>query len=146
MTLIQAQDTLTAKLKQYVDDPIVNVKLLSFKFTVLGEVNKPGQFFVNQEMISFSEALGVAGDLTPYGRRTNIKLIRYSGNKPIIYNIDLTTTQALSPEFEYVFPDDLIYVEPVKRKNFLTEAPIISIFTSVVTTGIVLLSFLITKK
>ncbi len=146
LTLIQSQDTITQRLKVYVEDAIVNVKLLSFKFVVLGEVNKPGQYFVNQEKITFSEALGVAGDLTPYGRRTNIKLIRYSGNKPIIYNIDLTTTQALSPEFMYVFPDDLIYVEPVKRKNFLTEAPIISIFTGVISTGIVLLSFLLTKK
>jgi polysaccharide export outer membrane protein len=146
LTLIKAQDTISALLKLYVDDPIVSVKLLSFKFTVLGEVNKPGQYFVNQEKITFSEALGVAGDLTPYGRRTNIKLIRYSNNKPIIYNIDLTTTQALSQEFMYVFPDDLIYVEPVKRKNFLTEAPVISIFTGVISTGIVLLSFLLTKK
>ena len=146
MTLIQAQDTLMARLKNYIQDVIVSVKLLSFKFVVLGEVNKPGQYFVNQEKITIPEALGVAGDLTPYGRRTNIKLIRKVGTNPVIINIDLTTTQSLQPEFAYIYPDDILYIEPVKRKNFLTEAPVITIFTSAVSTAIVLLSFLLTKR
>ena len=146
LTLIQAQDTIMARLKNYIQEPVVSVKLLSFKFVVLGEVNKPGQYFVNQEKITIPEALGVAGDLTPYGRRTNIKLIRKVGVNPLIINIDLTSTQALSPEFAYIYPDDVLYVEPVKRRNFITEAPVISIITSVVSTGIVLLSFLLVKK
>ncbi len=146
MTLIQAQDTLKERLKNYIQEAIVSVKILSFKFVVLGEVNKPGQYFVNQEKITIPEALGVAGDLTAYGRRTNIKLIRRIGTNPVIINIDLTTMQALSPEYAYLYPDDVLYIEPVKRKNFLTEAPVISIFTSVVSAGIVLLSFLLTKR
>ncbi|MEI6815218.1 MAG: polysaccharide biosynthesis/export family protein [Bacteroidota bacterium] len=146
LTLKEAKDTLTRRLKNYIQEPVIAVKLLSFKFTVLGEVNKPGQYFVSQEKITFPEALGVAGDLTAYGRRTNIKLIRSVGKNPMVYTIDLTTRQVLSPEFAYVYPEDVIYVEPVKRKNFLTEAPAISIVTSITTTAIVLLSFILSKK
>lgn len=146
LTIMEIKDTLTNRLKEYMDSPIVAVKCLSFKVNVLGEVNKPGQYTIASERVTFPEVLAIAGDLTVYGVRTNVKVIRNVGGKPSIFIIDLTTMQALSPEYVYVYPNDIIYVEQVRRKNFVSEAPVISIFVSVVSTSVVLLSFLLANK
>lgn len=146
LTMMEIKDTLTNRLKEYMDSPIVSVKCLSFKVSVLGEVNKPGQYTIASERITFPEMLALAGDLTVYGVRTNVKVIRNVGGTPKIFTIDLTTMQALAPDYVYVYPNDVIYVEQVRRKNFVSEAPVISIFVSVVSTSVVLLSFLLANK
>ena len=146
LTMHQIKDTLTDRLNNFMESPIVAVRCLSFKVNVLGEVNKPGQYLMSNERVTFPEIIAIAGDLTVYGVRTNIKVIRNVGGKPLIFTVDLTSMQTLSPDYVYVYPNDIIYVEQVRRKNFVSEAPVISIFVSVVSTSIVLLSFLLANK
>jgi polysaccharide export outer membrane protein len=113
---------------------------------VLGEVNKPGTYNIFNEKASLPEVLGMAGDLTNFGNRTVVKIIREENNKTQQFNVDLTSAQSLSPETYYLHPDDIIYVEPLRRKAFQNISPSVTIFTSILTTTVVVVAFLITSN
>jgi polysaccharide biosynthesis/export protein len=98
--------------KKLLIDPIVTVRFLNFRVTVLGEVAKPTTINVANEKISILEALGLAGDLTIYGKRENVLLIREEGGKKIIHRIDLTSQQILTSPYYYLKTNDVVYVEP----------------------------------
>ena len=102
--------------KKLLVDPIVSVRFLNFRVTVLGEVNKPTTINVVNERISILEALGLAGDLTIYGKRDNVLLIREDGRKRIIRRIDLNSERILTSPFYYLQTNDVVYVEPNKAK------------------------------
>jgi polysaccharide export outer membrane protein len=124
---IKAEGSTTAQLKevirkQLVDqklltDPIVTIRFLNFRVTVLGEVNKPSVISVPNEKISLLEAIGLAGDLTIYAKRENVLIIREdgSGNK-IIKRINLNTGELLSSPYYYLKSNDIVYVEPNKAR------------------------------
>ncbi|WP_229689091.1 polysaccharide biosynthesis/export family protein [Puia dinghuensis] len=102
--------------KKLLVDPIVSIRITNFKVTVLGEVGHPGVISVPSEQINILEALGFAGDLTIYGRRDNVLLIREKGGKKIVQHIDLNATDILSSQFYNLEPNDVIYVQPNKDK------------------------------
>jgi len=104
--------TIRPLLEPYVKDPIITVRLMNFRISVLGEVTRPATISITNERVSFLEALGFAGDLTPYGNRKNILLIRDSSGIQITKRIDLTNTSAFSAQTFYLRPNDVIYVEP----------------------------------
>lgn len=97
---------------EYIKDPIVNIRLANFTVTVLGEVNKPGTFTVQNERISLPEALGLAGDLTIYGRRDNVFLIREVDGIKRFAKFDLTSINLVNSPNYYLTQNDVIYVEP----------------------------------
>jgi polysaccharide export outer membrane protein len=107
-------DTITHRLitNKLLIDPIVNVRFLNFRVTVLGEVARPTVVSVPNERISILEALGIAGDLTIYGKRDNVLLIREENGKKIIRRIDLNSASILSSPYYYLKTNDIIYVEP----------------------------------
>ncbi|MEP7168886.1 MAG: polysaccharide biosynthesis/export family protein, partial [Bacteroidota bacterium] len=114
LTLPVAKDSLINRFKQYVDEPVVVIKKLSFKITILGEVNKPGLYYIPNEKMTFTEALGMVGDLTIYGDRTDIKIYRKGDNDQLTeIKMDLTSKDILAPENRYVQQDDLIYVKAI---------------------------------
>ena len=97
-------------------DPIVTVRFLNFRVTVLGEVTHPTVITVPNERISILEALGLAGDLTIYGKRDNVLLIREENGEKLIKRIDLNSKDILSSPFYYLQSNDVVYVEPNKNK------------------------------
>ncbi|WP_353089260.1 polysaccharide biosynthesis/export family protein [Flavobacterium sp.] len=97
-------------------NPVVNVRVINSKFTVLGEVNKPGTYNYQEENISLLQALGYAGDLTINGVRNNIYLIREEGNVLNYTKIDLTSKDWFSSPYYYLKPNDVIYVLPNDAK------------------------------
>ncbi len=97
-------------------DPIVNVRFLNFRVTVLGEVARPTTINVVNEKISILEALGLAGDLTIYAKRNNVLLIREDNGKKIIKRIDMNSERILSSPYYYLKTNDVVYVEPNKAK------------------------------
>jgi polysaccharide export outer membrane protein len=102
--------------KKLLVDPIVTVRSLNFKVTVLGEVNKPTTINVANEKISILEALGLAGDLTIYGKRENVLLIREEGGKKLIHRIDLNSEKILTSPYYYLKSNDVVYVEPNRAR------------------------------
>jgi polysaccharide biosynthesis/export protein len=112
-------DSLSAK--KMLDDPIVNVRFMNFRVTVLGEVGRPTSINVSNERISILEAIGLAGDLTIYAKRDNVLLIREEGNKKIIRRLDLNSERILSSPYYYLKTNDVVYVEPGKTKIYSTS-------------------------
>lgn len=134
LPLQAARDTITARFAFFIEDPVVVVKKLNFKITVLGEVGKPGMYYVPGEQISFLEALGMAGDLTVFGNRKAIKVIRQTNEGYREIPVDLTTKEVLNAEVAWLHPDDVIYIPAVKRRGTATISPTVAVITSIVAT------------
>ena len=107
---------LKRKLADLLKDAVVNIRIMNFKVSVLGEVNRPGVISVASQRITLLDALAQAGDLTLYGRRNNIMIIRESKGVKAVAYIDITSPDFINSEYYYLDQNDVIYVEPFKRK------------------------------
>jgi polysaccharide export outer membrane protein len=112
LTRSQAVELLTRKISEYLPEPIVNLQIVSFKITVLGEVRSPGPISVRNERMNIFEALGAAGDLTIYANRRNVILMRENNGSGEFHKLDLTQADILSSPYYYLQQNDVIYVEP----------------------------------
>ncbi|MBL7738952.1 MAG: polysaccharide biosynthesis/export family protein [Chitinophagaceae bacterium] len=97
-------------------DPIVSIRFINFRVTVLGEVTHPTVVTVPNEKISLLEAIGLAGDLTIYGKRQNVMIIREEKEQKIIKRLNLNSDELFSSPFYYLQSNDIVYVEPNKAK------------------------------
>lgn len=122
LTLVQAQDTLQNRLLSYLKDPLVNIRFLNYKITVLGEVANPGTYAIPNQQITLLQALGLAGDMTIFGKRVNVMVIREKDGKREFGRIDMNSSKSLfeSP-FYYLQQNDVVYVEPRKSKLWNTD-------------------------
>lgn len=123
LTTASARDTIHTLVAKYYKTPVVNVKFANFSVTVLGEVAHPGAYPVPGEKISILDVIGMAGDLTIYGKRENILLMRDSlGQKQFIrFNLN-SSRQLLSSPYYYLKQGDLVYVAPNKSKLVASDA------------------------
>lgn len=103
-------------LKDHVKDAVVNLRILNYKISVLGEVTNPGTFSIPSERVTVLEALSKAGDLTIYGKRKNVLLIREENGVKSTYRIDLTKSDFINSPYYYLAQNDVVYVEPNKTK------------------------------
>lgn len=117
LSIEQARDTFKTKIGQYINNPIVNVRWLNFKFTVLGEVARPATYTLPERSVTVLEAIGLAGDLTNYGNRKNILIIREQDGKREFGHIDLQDRNVFSSSYFYLKQNDVLYVEPLKQKT-----------------------------
>lgn len=118
LTKNEAENLIKEKLKPYLKEvPIVTVRMVNYKISVLGEVAHPGTFIVNNEKVNLFEALAMAGDMTIWGKRDNVKLIREdeSGNRDIIV-LDLNRADIVKSPYYYLHQNDILYVTPNKTK------------------------------
>lgn len=116
LSVSDAGKLIREKLQTYLKEPTVNVRNLNFRISVLGEVTRPSLFTVPNDRITLLEALSLAGDVTIYGRRENVLLIREeNGNKTFI-RIDLTKRDLFRSPYYYLHPNDVLYVEPGKAR------------------------------
>lgn len=118
MTKTEVENLVRTRLTPYLkESPIVNVRMSNYKISVLGEVARPGMFTVSNEKVNVLEALSMAGDMTIYGVRTNVKLIREDENgHPHIIPLDLTKADFIISPYFYLKQNDIIYVTPNKTK------------------------------
>lgn len=114
----QLEDTMAMTLigRKLVLDPIVSIRISNFKITLLGEVNRPGVFNIQNERISIIEAIGLAGDLTVFAQRDNILLIREENGKRYYKRFSLNDEALFSKDFYYLQNQDILYFEPSKGK------------------------------
>ncbi|TNE59135.1 MAG: hypothetical protein EP344_09165 [Bacteroidetes bacterium] len=116
LTTHDARDTLSRYLSQYLKNPIVNVRLSNFRFSVLGEVNNAGTYNVDYERVTLLEALGQAGDLTKYGNRQNILVIRQTNGQRRYGHVNLHQRDVFNSPYFFIEQGDIIYVEPLPAK------------------------------
>lgn len=134
LTRKEAVAMINTKLKAYINDPFVTLRILNYKISVQGEVNGPGSFPVATERVTLPEALSMAGDLTIYGRRDNILVIREIDGKKSYNYIDITKADLINSPFYYLSQNDIVYVEPNKtRVNSSVVGPNISLIISSIT-------------
>lgn len=117
MTTTELAQFLTKKISADVEDPYVRVELVNFRVNVLGEVAKPGAKKVERERYSVLDALADAGDLTPYGERSNVMLIREVDGKKEYHRLNLNDAALLSSPYFYLQQNDVVYVEPNKIRK-----------------------------
>ncbi|MCB0572315.1 MAG: polysaccharide biosynthesis/export family protein [Phaeodactylibacter sp.] len=117
LTIPEARDSLRRSLEPFLQGPIVTIRFTQFRFTVLGEVKTPTTFTLPEEKITILEALGMAGDLTNYGNRTNILVVREENGQRSYGHINLHDRNVFQSPFFYLRPNDVIYVEPLKQKT-----------------------------
>lgn len=116
LSRVQATELIRVKLESYLKNPIVSIRILNYKVTVLGEVRNPGTFNIPNERVTLPEALGLAGDLNITARRTNVLVIRDNDGQKTEYRVDLTAKTLFSSPVFYLTQNDVVYVEPNRAK------------------------------
>ena len=123
LTKSETEQLITEKIRPYLSEtehPIVTVRMSSYSISVLGEVNAPGNFIVSREKVNVFEALALAGDMTIYGVRNNVKLIREDATgKKEIHILNLNDANVINSPYYYLQQNDILYVEPntIKAQN-----------------------------
>ena len=121
LTKSDCEQLIQGKIKPYLNEnenPIVTVRMSSYSVSVLGEVARPGSFQVSREKITIFEALALAGDLTIYGVRDRVKLVREDAKgRKKIHTLDLTDANIVNSPYYYLQQNDVVYVEPNKVKS-----------------------------
>jgi polysaccharide export outer membrane protein len=139
-TIPEISAILSEKIEKYVSNALVKVKLVSFKVTVLGDVRNPGVVYIYNDRASILEVLGYTGDLTDLANRHKVKLIRTVNDKVLVSNLDLTDRALVEGNSFFLLPNDVLYIEPTKAKNFRLNLPAISLFISSLTTILVIIN------
>jgi len=144
MTMSQLRADLEKKLLEYLSDPLVSIRQLNFNITVLGEVKKPGQYTSPTDKVTLLQALGMAGDMTDNGDRTQVKLVRHENGMDQTYTLDFTDKNITSSPYYYLQQNDVLYVQPDANKKIIANVnPNRTLVFSVIGTAIALLSLII---
>ncbi len=150
LTVDEAKNLLQQEVDKFLRNTSVDVKLVSFKISVMGEVNNPGYYYVYNGQANVLEGLSLAGDLTDFGNRNNIKLIRQNDNGAEVILLDLTNSDVMKSKYYYLLPNDVIYVEPsarqLKRENLVPIGIVFSAITSLALIANVVINFSNTRN
>jgi polysaccharide export outer membrane protein len=134
LTKLQLSQLIKTLLIPYLKDPIVSIRFMNYRVTVLGEVASPATYNISNERVSLLEILGMAGDLTAYGNRKNVLIIHENDGKKEFHRINLNKIDLFQSPYFYLHSNDIVYVEPNKAKSYLgskTSAYLPSVISSV---------------
>jgi polysaccharide export outer membrane protein len=139
-TVSEVSTILKDSLNHVLNQPIVSVKLVNRYVSVLGEVKNPGHFSYSQDKLTIYDALGLAGDITDYGNRDNVILIRNINGENIRINVDITKSEVLSSDYYNLRPNDIVYVKPLRNKFWGMRQFPFTILLSTLTTALLFYS------
>ena len=140
LTVDGAKDKMQEMLNKYFNQTTLIVKLSNFNLTVLGEVVKPGMYKVYQSQINLFEAVAMAGNMTNFAKNDAVKIIRQTDNGSEVVTVNMGSADILTSPYYYLKPNDIIYVEPLKIKQWGFTAFPYSTVISIVTLGVTLYS------
>lgn len=141
LTVEQAKDKLQTELAKFVKETAVMVKLANFDLTILGEVSRPGKYKVYQSEISILEALSLAGNMSNFAKTSSVKVVRRTDRGSEIVTLDVGNADILSSPYYYLKPNDIVYVEPLKIKQWgFTSFPYSTVM-SIVSLGVTVLTY-----
>jgi polysaccharide export outer membrane protein len=140
LTKQEAINKMNVLLNEYVKDPIINIRFMNFKVTVIGEVQRPDMFVIPTEKITVLEALGLAGDMTAYGKRENVMIIREKDRVRTAARLNLNDKNVLNSPYYYLQQNDIVYVEPYKTRSIQADAnpTRIALITSISSLAVIL--------
>jgi polysaccharide export outer membrane protein len=147
LTRTEVQKMLHDKIALYIKNPIINFRIMNFKVSVQGEVTLPGTYTVNSERVTLIEALAMAKDLTIYGKRNNILIIREVDGVKTYNRVDITKADFINSPFYYLVQNDVIYVEPNKNKiNGAAVGPNTGVLISITSLIITIITLIVTSS
>lgn len=136
LTVNEAETLIQSEIDKYLNNASVEVKLVSFKISVLGEVNNPGYYLIYNGQSNILEALAMAGDITQFGSRDDIKLIRQTNSGSEVILLDMSDAELMNSKYYFLLPNDVLYVEPnneqIKRANLEPWGFVLSALTTAV--------------
>ena len=142
LTIDEAKDRMQVELDKYINQTTIIVKLSNFNLTLLGEVTRPGMYKVYQSQINLFEAVAMAGNMTNFAKRDEVKIIRQTDNGSEIITVDMGQADILASPYYYLKPNDIVYVEPLKIKQWGFTTFTYSTVFSIVTLGVTLYNIL----
>ena len=146
LTVEQAKDRLQEELSKYVKETALMVKLSNFDLTILGEVTRPGKYKIYQSEIGILEALALAGNVTNFAKTESVKLVRRTDNGSEIITLNIGTADILSSPYYYLKPNDILYIEPLKFKQWgFTSFPYSTVL-SVLSLGVTMVTLYLNMK
>jgi len=128
LTITNAERVIQERVDTYFKNATVILKSLNTKVSVLGEVNRPGSFVLAKSEINVLEALAMAGDVNQFGDKRNVTIIRSIGGNNVTYTIDLTDKNILKSKEFYLYPNDVVIINPLSMKAFRMSSPTFSLF------------------
>lgn len=145
-TVEEFRNVLKQKLKTYIKEPVVTVRNTNYKITVLGEVNKPGQYVIADGKATLLNALGLAGDLTMYGKRNDVLIVRDFNGETTKQRIDLNNADFLNSSYYYLKQGDVIYVSANATKEKTSRLnPNTGLYISIASIAITIIALIIRK-
>lgn len=144
-TMEEAKTAIGLQASKFLKDATVTVKLISFKYSVMGEVKRPGVYQNYNNRLTVLEAISNAGDISSYGDRRRVLVVRPGIEGSNTFRLDLTSKHILNSEGFFLLPNDIVYVEPVKSFNFQVNIPTISLFLTAISTLILVLNYVDTN-
>ena len=141
-SLDEAKTEISKSTMVFLKDATVIVKLISFKYSILGEVKSPGVYQNYNNQLTVLEAISRAGDISAYGNRHKILVVRPGPETTKTFRLDITNSDILNSEGFFLLPNDIVYVEPIKTKSFRINMPAISLVLSSVSTLILILNYI----
>ena len=143
-TTEEISNKLKSKLEIYLSQPVVNVRILNFKISVLGDVKNPGSYNIQNEKITLLEALSLAGDLNTTGKRNNVLIVREKDGSREYMHVNLNSKEVFNSPYFYLKNNDVLYVKPNRVKPSSDAASVQKI--SVVISALFLIAYLITNN
>lgn len=142
-TIMQVDSIVTGLATQYFTYSTIDVKLMSFKFTALGEFKSPGYTYVFNNKCTIFEAIGLAGDMTDFANKHKVTLVRKTNDgKDLVYHLDLTAFDVYNSPAYYIWPNDVIYIKPQKAKVDSRNIQYITLGFATISTVLLLINFL----
>lgn len=134
MTIARATKEIEEQIEEYLIGATVVIKLVNFSITVLGEVRRPGNYYIYDNQFTIMDAIGLAGDMTDFGNR-QVNIVRQTEQGATFATLNVTDSKAVVSEFYYLQPNDIVYVQPhrVKRLGF-AQFPFALVFSTISTT------------
>lgn len=117
LTLEEASEKIQSALSQYLLNTAIRVRFINNSVTVLGEVEKGGDFIFSTDKLSIFQAIGLAGGVSPYGDREKVTVIRMAGNKATYNKVNLADKNIVESKFYYIEPNDVIIVKPLRART-----------------------------
>lgn len=141
LTIKQISEKVLKKSLEFLKDPTIKVKLLSFKFNVDGEIKSPGVYYSYNERLNILEAISMANGVTDNAKVKKVMVVRQTENGSDVYYIDLTNKALFSSNAYYIQPNDLIYIRPGRNKKLELNTTSYSLFLTTITTILLAINF-----
>jgi polysaccharide export outer membrane protein len=142
-TVLQLRHEISNNLVSFVPDATVQVRFLNFRVTMIGEVTRPNAYIIPNEHLNLLEAVGMAGDFTPYARRNSVLVIRERNQVREFARINTQNDSLFKSPYFYLRPNDVVYVEPLKAKQYAIQGDWLNRYSPVILPLVTLATFFI---